>query len=75
MRTRISSICLVSQIEMDLVDVIKGCTTIEEIEVLEWFFTFEERHREAALWQSIIIWLSDVERDYENERRGYYALL
>ena len=60
---------------MDLVDMIKGSTTIEEIEVLEWFFNFDERHREAALLQRIIVWSNDVELDYENERRGYYAMI
>ena len=55
---------------MDLIDVIKGCSTIEEIEVLEWVFNLDERHRKAALWQRIIIWSDDMERDYENETHG-----
>ena len=55
---------------MDLIDVIKSCTTVEEIEVMEWVFDFDERHREAALWQRIILWANNMERGLEIERRG-----
>ena len=55
---------------MDLIDVIKSCTTVEEIEVMEWVFDFDERHREAALWQRIILWANNMERGLEMERRG-----
>ena len=47
----------------------KSCTTVEEIEVLEWVFDFDERHREAALWQRIILWANNMERGLEIERR------
>ena len=46
---------------MDLIDVIKSCTTVEEIEVMEWVFDFDERHREAALWHRIILWANNME--------------
>ena len=55
---------------MDLIDVIKSCTTVEEIEILEWVFDFDERHREAALWQRIILWANNMERGLEIERCG-----
>ena len=52
----ISNMILYLLAAMDLIDVIKSCTTVEEIELLEWVFDFDERHREAALWQRIILW-------------------
>ena len=55
---------------MDLIDVIKSCTTVEEIEVLEWVFDFDKRHREAALWQRIILWANNIEQGLEIERHG-----
>ena len=58
---------------MDLIDMIKSCTTVKEIEVLEWVFDFDERHREAALWQRIILWSNNMERGLEIERGMEYV--
>ena len=55
---------------MDLIDVIKSCTTDKEIEILEWVFDFDERHREAAFWQRIILWSNNMEQGLEIERHG-----
>ena len=55
---------------MDLIDVIKHCTTVEEIEVLEWVFDFDETHRETALWQRINLWANNMEQCLEIERHG-----
>ena len=60
---------------MDLIDVIKSCTTVEEIELLEWVFDLDERHREAALWQRIILLSNNVEQGLEIERCGLYPEL
>ena len=56
----VSNIILYLLAAMDLIDVIKSCTTVEEIELLEWVFYFDERHREVALWQRIILWSKRV---------------
>ena len=42
---------------------------VEEIVVLEWVFD-NERHREAALWQRIILWSNNMKRGLEIERCG-----
>ena len=60
---------------MELIDMIKSCTTVEEIELLEWLFDFDERHREAALWHRIILWSKNMERGLEIERHGVFPEL
>ena len=55
---------------MNIIYVIKSCSTVQEIEVLGWAFDFDERHREAALWQRIILWAINMERGLEIERCG-----
>ena len=60
---------------MDLINVIKGCTLIEEIEVLECIFDFDERQKEAAFNQRIVIWSNNLVRDLEIETRGIYPEL
>ena len=62
---------------MDLIDVIKGCTLIEEIQVLEWLFELDERQKPLHkdwwyVWtNSFGSWLSKKREDL----RFYHSLL
>ena len=50
---------------------IKGCTLIEEIQVLEWLFELDERQKQAAFTQRLVIRVNELVRELaQQEKRG-----
>ena len=61
--------CLVAA--MNLIDVIRGCTLIGEIEMLEWLFELSESEKQAAFTQRPVIRMNELLQELaEQEKRG-----
>ena len=61
-------LCLIAT--MNLIDVIRGCTLIGEIEVLGWLFELSESEKQAAFTQRLVIHMNELLRELaEQEKR------
>ena len=57
-------LCLIAA--MNIIDVIRECTLIGEIEMLEWLFELSESEKQAAFTQRLVIRVNELIR----EKRG-----
>ena len=62
-------LCLIAA--MNIIDVIRECTLIGEIEMLEWLFELSESEKQAAFTQRLVIRVNELIREStEQEKRG-----